>query len=204
MACLCAEGAKEHLVAPPGASPPSPPQPPRTANSYLKPMKENWSQNQASPSISSMLGKAKPNQEAKFRMSPFSGNNLQAGRGWGARCHCSAAPQPSEEGSREGGRGPAPGCAGVPRTQTVWAAHKEAPPCLDWWWGLQRGSGKEGVDLGRPVQSEEGAPGAVGGKQEGLPPAMGQPEGTYWFIWPFRTRFGPVPVSVAVPPMLAA
>jgi len=27
---------------------------------------------------------------------------------------------------------------------------------------------------------------------------------TYWLICPIRTRFGPVPVSVAVPPMLAA
>lgn len=27
---------------------------------------------------------------------------------------------------------------------------------------------------------------------------------THWLIWPSRTRLGPVPVSVAMPPMLAA
>lgn len=44
---------------------------------HLKPMKTNCSQSQASVSMRIMLGKAKPNQEAKLMTSPFSGNSLR-------------------------------------------------------------------------------------------------------------------------------
>lgn len=99
--------------------------------SYLNPMKENWSQNQANTNIRIMLGKANPNQEAKFKMSSLSGNNL------------------------------------------VIIITKKMHP------------------MRRPARSFQLL-------------TRERSEGAYWFIWPFRTRFGPVPVRVAVPPMLAA
>lgn len=43
----------------------------------MNPMKTNCSQSQASVSMRIMLGKAKPNHEAKLITSPFSGKSLE-------------------------------------------------------------------------------------------------------------------------------
>lgn len=99
-------------------------------SSYLKPRKIIWSQNQVSISISTMLGKAKPNQLAKLITPPLLGKSLQ---------------ERQERRRDEITKG----------RMNIW----------------------NNTPLGLFVP--------------------------YWSIWPLRMRLGVVPVSVAVPPMLA-
>lgn len=51
-------------------------------------------------------------------------------------------------------------------------------------------------------KSRENRKSSIGRDKQAVTVAM--EGGTHWFICPFSTRLGPVPVSVAVPPMLAA
>lgn len=51
-----------------------------TVRAHLNLRYTHWSHSQASSSITSMLGKANPNQEAKFTRSLLVGNSLNKGR----------------------------------------------------------------------------------------------------------------------------
>lgn len=157
----------------------------KVLGSYLNPMKENWSHSQASVSIRSMVGNAKPNQEAKFRTSPFSGNNLPTRTARLVKGGRKCCPPPKKwPGIHHIGRENSRACL-----HSSWSGG--SPLCLEHPHPMLRGS---------LIHSQAG----VGCHKDTLLLLLLPPLKTHWFICPLRTRLGPVPVSVAVPPMLAA